>query len=193
MNFSDIVLTLLLMAVPTGSIPMVLFLVKDLDKRRARWILFRETLISLLLGYLFLFAGKSFLTAAQIETYTVTLGGGILIFLIALRMVFPKPKEIKPTTHHEPFVFPIATPIISGGGVLVSIIVCAQQASYWNISLSMLLVWTIVLAVMMSLPYLQKLIGSKGLIVVENFMGMILLMRSCALLQNGVSLFLKEV
>jgi multiple antibiotic resistance protein len=193
MNFSDIVLTLLLMAVPTGSIPMVLFLVKDFDRRRARWILFRETIISLLLGYLFLFIGKPFLTAAQIETYTVTLGGGILIFLIALRMVFPKPKEIKPTAHSEPFVFPIATPIISGGGVLVSIIVCAQQASYWNISLAMLLVWTIVLAVMMSLPYLQKIIGQKGLVVVENFMGMILLMRACALLQNGVSLFLKEV
>lgn len=197
MHIVDIILTLCLIAIPTGSIPMILSLVKDFDKQRVRWILFRETCFSMVLCFSFLFIGKPFLTFVEITPYAINISGGILIFLISLRMIFPQKKELKLPSPNisskEPFVFPIATPIISGGGVLATIIVCSHQSSYFDISLAIIVVWLIVLAVMMFLPYIPKLIGSKGLVVVENCMGMILLMRACALVQSGVSSFMNMV
>lgn len=195
MNFSSVVLTLCLMAIPTSSIPTILSLVKDFDRRRRRWILIREALFSMMLAYIFLFIGKPFLHLAEIETYALNVSGGTLLFIIALRMIFPSKKEPASNSNYlrEPYIFPIATPLLSGGGVLTVIIVCAQQASLLCVSAAIAVVWTIVLLVMVLLPILYEFLGRRGLVVIENLMGMILLMRACDLIQTGVILFLKRL
>jgi multiple antibiotic resistance protein len=195
MNFSSLILTLCLMAIPTSSIPTILSLIKDFDAKRQRWILFREALFSMLLAFIFLFIGKPFLKMAEIETYALNISGGALLFLIALRMIFPERRIASKNASlvREPFVFPIATPLLSGGGVLTVIIVCAQQTSLLNMSIAISIVWSLVILVMLTLPLFYEILGRRGLIVIENLMGMILLMRACDLIQVGISLFLRKL
>jgi multiple antibiotic resistance protein len=193
MNFSTVLTTLLLMAIPTSSIPTILGLVKDYEEKRRRWILLREGLFSMMLAFIFLFLGMPFLKLTEVETYTVMVSGGVLLFFIALRMIFPQKKAEAASSQGGPFMFPIATPLLSGGGVLTVIIVCAQQASLLTVSLAITIVWSFVLLVMAMLPSLYQVLGKRGLLVIENLMGMILLMRACDLIQTGVSLFLKRV
>lgn len=195
MNFSTVFLTICLMAIPTGSIPIILSLVKECEPKRQRWILIREGLFSMALAFIFLFLGKPFLQIAEIETYAVNIAGGFLLFIIALRMIFPSRsnRTASNSPHKEPFVFPIATPFLAGGGVLTVIIVCAQQASITTMVFAICLAWSLVLLVMASLPFLYKIVGRRGLIIIENLMGMILLMRACDLIQIGISVFIRSL
>ena len=195
MNISDITLTIALMAIPTGSFPIILSLIKGYSPQRQRWILIRETLFSLLLAYLLLFLGKPFLEIAEIEPFAINLSGGVLIFLIALRMIFPPYAKVVSNSppQREPFVFPIATPVIVGGGTIAVILVSAQQGTLLEVSIAIALAWVILFAIMMSLPFIHKVLKQRGLIVVENLMGMILLIRACDLIREGVLLFLKRV
>lgn len=184
-------LMLFLIANPIGNIPVFVSLTKDFDFRHQRWILFRESVTSLILAFVFLFVGEPFLKTVLIEQYSVFLSGGILVFLISMDMIFPKhsdEKGPKPLAQ-EPFVVPIATPLISGGGVFSTILILAKQAPVANVSIAILIAWIPVFFIVIAAVYLQKILGRRGLIATEQLMGMMLLMLAINLLTKGLHAF----
>lgn len=176
------------MANPIGNVPVFVSLVKDFEFRHQKWILFREAIFSLVLAYFFLFLGEPFLNTILIESYSVSLAGGILVFLIALNMIFPKLPEEKggKGVSHEPFVVPIATPLISGGGVFALTMILAKQAPVANVSLAILIAWIPVIIIVVGSVYLQKILGKRGLTATEQLMGMLLMMLSVELISRGL-------
>ena len=184
-------LMLFLIANPIGNIPVFVSLTKDYDFRHQRWILFRESLFSLLLAFVFLFVGEPFLKTVLVEQYSVYLSGGILVTLISIDMMFPAHSDDKgaKSLSHEPFVVPIATPLISGGGVFSTILILAKQAPLSHISLAILIAWIPVFFIVIAAVYLHKLLGKRGLIATEQLMGMLLLMLAVGLLTKGFHAF----
>lgn len=182
---------LFLIANPIGNIPVFVSLIKDFEFRHQRWILFRESIFSLVLAFFFLFVGEPFLKTVLVEQYAVYLSGGILVFLISLNMIFPVHTEEKgaKTLSHEPYVVPIATPLISGGGVFSTILILAKQAPLANVSLAILIAWVPVFVIVCASVYLQKILGRRGLIATEQLMGMMLLMLSISLITKGLHAF----
>ena len=191
LTISSMALMLFLIANPIGNIPVFVSLIKEYDFRHQRWILFREAIFSLLLAFFFLFVGEPFLKTVLVELYSVYLSGGILVFLISLTMLFPIHTDEKgpKALTREPFVVPIATPLISGGGVFSTILILSKQAPLANVSLAILIAWAPVFLIVIGSVYLQKILGKRGLIAIEQLMGMVLLMLSITLITKGLHAF----
>ncbi len=188
-------LTLFLVANPIGNTPAFVSLVKEFDFEKQRKILFRESLFSCLFAIFFLFLGDAFLQCLSIEPYSLSLSGGLLLLLVALKMIFPDPPVAESHVQkREPFIVPIAIPLITGGGVLTNIMVNAKEMQN-NLKFlgAILVTWIAVTAVVVSAPYIQKFLGKRGLLALEQLMGMILAMISIQILVNGTGLFLTSI
>lgn len=186
-------LTFFLVTNPIGNSPTILALVKDFSFKDQKRIILREALFSLIVALFFQYLGEIFLSALHIETYAVTLCGGTLLFLVALQMIFAIAKKSDHTAalKQEPFIVPIATPLLSGPGLLTIIMLKSQlEQNNLNITLSILIAWIGVFAVMAAAPYLQKILGKRGLIALEQFMGLLLAIIAMGMIVKGVNLFL---
>src|SRR3989344_5861362 len=167
--------TLVVVMDPLGNIPVFLSLLKDYPPSRQRVIMLRESVIAFFVLLFFLFFGSYLLRVLQISIPAISVAGGIILFLIAIKMIFPQ-KENNPTTKMEPLLVPIAIPLTPGPSAIATVMLFAsrepQLMTPW--------VWTVVIAsllfmiVMLSSQLLMKVLGSRGLIALERLMGMLL-------------------
>lgn len=193
MSIWSIALTLFLVANPIGNTPLIVALIKDFTLERQKQILFRESIYSYLLLIFFLFLGEQFLETIHIEKYAVSISGGVLLFIVALNMIFPAKRSAnKEKIMQEPFIVPIATPMLTGGGVLSTMMIyAAKEQNNLKIALAATIAWVFVTAVVVSSVYLMRILGRSGLIAMEQLMGMILTMISTEIIVRGVKLFIE--
>jgi len=188
-----IALTLFLIANPIGCSPAIIALIKDFDFEHQKRIMLRETLVAFALAIFFQYVGDFFLTQLHIETYVVKLCGGILLLLIALSMIFP-PKNAhtlkKEKLKKEPIIVPIAMPLISGPALLTMIMLFSKEVSHpIYMTLAIALTWIGVATILLSAPYLNKILGQRGLNVLERIMGMLLTVLAVEMVVGGFKLF----
>ena len=182
---------------PIGNSPTIIALIKDHTLRDQQKILFREAIFSMLLAIFFLFLGEIFLSSLKIENYALTTSGGILLFIVALKMIFSNrsqdEKEVdKPK--QDPFIVPIATPLLSGAGLLTMIMLYSkQEANDLKILFAIFIAWIGVTAVLVSAPYLQIVLGKRGLLALEQLMGMLLAMIAMEMIVQGSSFFISAL
>lgn len=191
MDLFTLALNFFLIANPIGNVPPIVALIKDFSFERQKKIVFREAIFALLIAIGFQFAGSHLLSLLEIKTYTVSIAGGIVLLIVAMGMIFPKPvaQEVQ-ALKHEPFVVPIATPIITGGGVMSSIMIYMELTQNTFLVTSALIVaWCGVLPVMLSAPYLKKILGDRGLLAMEQIMGMVLALLSMRLVVQGMKIY----
>lgn len=195
MGMFDIALMLFIIANPIGGIPIFVSLVKDFDFRKQRTILLRESVISMFLAFFFLYLGGPFVQSLHIDMFAIKLGGGIVVFLIASSMIFPHHSDGKgsKSLSQEPFIVPIATPLITGAGVFASIMIVAETAPLAVVSSAIFIAWVAVIIIVTASAYFQKILGKRGLIALEQLMGMILMMIGVELFLSGVGLFITRV
>lgn len=181
---------------PIGNSPAILTLVKDFPIAKQRYILLREGFISLLLAFFFQFFGEAFLNLLMLKDYTISLCGGTLLFIVALDLIFPDhSKDLKDKIKkQEPFFVPIATPLLAGPGLLTVVMLYSRQVPN-NLTLSLALIcsWVFVSIILLITPYLQKILGKKGIVALEQIMGMVVAMISMEMIVNGVRLFINQV
>lgn len=190
----QLILTYFLMINPIGNSPAILALIKDASFQRQKQIMLREGIFVFIIALGFQFFGDYFLKLMHIESPALSLCGGILIFLVALDMIFPKPQIIGSVKHtHEPFIVPIATPLLAGPGTLTIIMLtAANEPNPLKVSLALSIACAGVLAVLLAAPYLQKLLGKKGLQVLEQVMGMLLVLMAVEMVLGGMGAFVKS-
>ena len=187
-------ITLLLIMDPLGNIPPFLSALKPVEPERRRRILIREILIAYVVLLAFLFAGKYVLRLLSLQEETVSIAGGIVLFLIALRMVFPKQEATADSVEGEPFIVPLAIPFIAGPSTLASLLLLQQQSmpnSTWQLFLALTLAWIVTAIILLSSTILYRLLKEKGLIAVERLMGMLLVMLAVQMFINGLAKFMK--
>jgi multiple antibiotic resistance protein len=179
----SIALTFFLVTNPIGNSPAILALVKDFDFERQKKIMVREGVFALLLALFFQYFGELF--------YAVTLTGGTILFLTSLMMIFPKQERgDSHTLKQEPFFVPIATPLLSGAGLLTIIMLYSKQENNdFLITGAILLAWVGVLGVMAGAPYIQRIFGPRGMLALEQLMGMVLALISIEMIVKGSYLF----
>lgn len=179
---------------PIGNSPAIIALIKDHSIREQQKILLRESLFAMLLAIFFLFLGETFLSCLNIQNYSLRISGGVLLFIVALKMIFSGRSEEEGKVEkpkHDPYIVPIATPLLSGAGLLTMILIQAkQEANDMKIFLAILLAWVGVTGVLVAAPYLQVFLGVRGLSALEQLMGMLLAMIGIEMIVQGSSLFL---
>ena len=190
----SLALTFFLVANPIGNSPTILSLVKNFDFEKQKIIVFREAMISLIIALFFLFFGEVFLDMLKIDNYALKLTGGVVLFLVALQMIFHKPESSQDEEHkNEPFIVPIATPLISGPGLMTMIMVSSGDNPMLVVFFGILIAWIGVTAILVSSPYIQKIVGKRGMAAMEQVMGMILGLISMQMIVHGAEDFVKTL
>ena len=188
-------LTLLLIMDPLGNIPVFLSVLKKVqNESRKRKILIRELAIALIVLLVFLFVGQYFLEWLNLRQEAVHIAGGIVLFLIALRMIFPTENGVMgELPEGEPFIVPLAVPLLAGPSTLAMLILLARSQPDRIIDwlIAVLGAWGVTSLIMLSSGKLHKLLGMRGLIAVERLMGMVLVAISVQMLLDGITTYLK--
>jgi len=195
-------ITLFLVMDPLGNIPIFLSLLDRMEPRRRRLVIVRETVIALGILIVFLLFGKYILAGLHISEPSLSIGGGIVLFLIALRMIFPRPESNTESdakagidTDEEPLLVPLAVPLIAGPSSMAMVILIATQfperIPTWLLALT--IAWVASFAILMSADFLRKYLGKRALKALERLMGMILTTLSVEMLLNGIKSFIASV
>lgn len=195
MSIFKLALTYFLITNPIGNAPAILSLVKDFDFYKQKRIIMREGIIALFLALFFQFFGDLFLGSLQIQDYALTISGGIILLITSLGMIFSKPaSEEQGQEKQEPFIVPIATPLLSGSGLFSYIMVTSRlEENNLKISGAILIAWVGVLAVLYICPYLMRRLGKSGLAALEQIMGLLIALMATELLLKGSAKFIKTL
>jgi MarC family membrane protein len=192
--FSAAVLLFLVLD-PFGNIPFFLSALQSTPRERHRRIIVRELVIALLVLIVFLFAGQHILSALHISEAALRAAGGTVLFLIAIRMVFPKPgastgEEIS----GEPFIVPLAIPYVAGPSALASVLlIMNQEPERWPEWLgALVLAWFLTGLIILMSSILAKRLDKRVLIALERLMGMLLVALAIQMLMTGVRQFLES-
>ena len=170
---------------PLGNIPLFLALLKDVPPQRRRKVMVRELLIALAVLVAFLLGGQYILKVLQLRQESVSIAGGIVLFLIGIRMVFPpveggvfgKPGE------GEPFIVPMAIPAL-----LLLTNSQPGRTAEWGIAL--FLAWLTTSIILLSSTFLFRWLGESVLTAMERLMGMLLIALSVQMFLSGLSAYL---
>jgi len=182
-------ITLLFVMDPLGNIPVFLAILKDVDEKRRQWILARELLIALVVLLIFLWCGEAVLNLLGLRQESISIAGAIILFLIAIRMIFPSPYGLMgETPEGEPFIVPLAIPMVAGPSALAisMLMVTSDPSRMFDWTMALVGAWAASAVILMCAPLLLKALGNRGLIAVERLMGMILVIISVQMFFEGV-------
>jgi len=196
MTLLSAALLLFLVMDPLGNIPMYLAALKNVPEERRTRVIMRELLIALTIMVIFLFAGQHFLSALRISEPALTTTGGVVLFLIAIKMIFPAPiANAGVANEDEPFIVPLAIPYLAGPSTLATLILIMNgEPDRWVEWLGALLVaWFVCGVILLSATPLAKILRNRGLIAIERLMGMILVALSIQMLMNGIAQFIETL
>lgn len=190
MTLPSAIALLLLVMDPFGNLPFFVAALSRVAPERRRRVLVRELLAAFAVMVLFLFAGGPLLAVLGISEPALGIAGGVLLFLIALRMVFPNRQHTQDEDiDGEPFLVPLAIPYVAGPSVLASLLLLMnQEPERWPTWLAALSVaWAATALVLLAGDRLTQRLGRRGLIAVERLMGMILVAVAIEMLLSGIA------
>ena len=190
--FSSVITPCLVMD-PFGNIPLFVSALKKVSPERRKTVLIRELLIAMAITVAFLFLGKWFLKMFGINSFSMSIAGGIILFIISIKLVFSNEEETHANPkEEEPFIVPLAIPLVAGPAVLsIVMIISAQQPDKFITLLAVLVASVINSAVLMLSSPITNLLGKRGLIAIERLSGMILVLMSVDMVMRGVSDFIQ--
>jgi multiple antibiotic resistance protein len=193
MSLFSIALSLFLLMDPIGNIPFYISFLKGVDPKRQRKIILRELLIALVIIILFNFVGDGLMKLLRIQEDTIQIAGGIILFLLCLKMIFPPSHdstENLPHTAAEPFIVPLAVPLVAGPGVLAAVMIYTrQQANQWVMVGAILIAWIASLLILLASSWLKNILGWRGILAMERLMGLILTLIAVEMFLSGISTF----
>lgn len=192
-TFASATILLFLITDPIGNIPLFANALKNVSPARRPKVIIREVSIAFVLLLSFMFVGEGFLRVMNLSALSLQIAGGVVLFLIALRMVFPPPRRVADLDPREPLIVPLAVPAIAGPSALATVLLLVSQAPQkrpeWIAALciTMLLCATILLLA----DRIQRLIGERVIEAVERLMGLVLVAVSIEMLLQGLRMFLQ--
>lgn len=195
MELFSAVLTLFLIMDPLGNIPLFLSVLRVVPPGRRRRVLMREIGIAYLILLVFLFAGRYAMQFLGLEQPTIGIAGGIVLFLIALRMIFPTKEGVMgEVMEGEPFIVPLATPLLAGPSTLAALLLLEQAfpSEMGSLLLAVTIAWAVSGAILLSSTFFYRLLRERGLIAMERLMGMILVMIAVQMTMTGLKLVLES-
>ena len=193
MSLLSCISILFLVMDPLGNLPLIAGMVKGIPAHRVRRIMLREHLFALGLLFFFLFFGQFFLNLLGIQDPALGISGGIVLFLISVRMIFPAKGEgmFGDMPSGEPFFVPLATPLIVGPSMMTTVLILASKSdvSFWKLSSAIVVAWAASLAILYNATPIIKILGERAVTALERLMGMILTTIAVQMLLTGLSQF----
>lgn len=182
---------------PLGNIPVFLSVLDTVPQERRTRVLIRELLLALVVLVAFLYFGQHLLGFLGLSEHSIRLAGGIILFLIALKMVFPVARSAHAPDElvGEPLLVPLAIPMVAGPSAMAVVMLLStndpSRMNEWLLAL--LLAWFLSSIILVSATGLKRYLGQRGLIAMERLMGMLLIALAVQMLLEGISAYLAGV
>jgi MarC family membrane protein len=173
-----------------GNLPIFITQLKNVPIKNQKKVVIREHLIALVIIILFYFVGRGILDFLKISTYSLQIAGGIILFILSLTMLFST-KEETFSKSKEPFIVPLAVPLIAGPAVLTTIILFSNSYSMYIMLSSITVAWFLSLIILISSSFISKILKNKGILALERLMGFILIMIATQMFLAGIASFIK--
>lgn len=194
MSWLSLAITLVLVMDPFGNVPILMGLMEGVAPERRRWVIVRECLIALFLLLLFLVAGPQLMRLLGLEQPALSVAGGVVLMLIALRMLFPGQRGVmgEEMVGGEPLIVPIATPLIAGPSAIATVILVHGSSESWFAEglLGVGLAWVVVTGLLVLSPQLMRLLGKRLIGAAERLMGLLLTVIAVQMVLSGIELFI---
>ena len=185
-SFSTIAFTIFFILNAPGQIPLFLAMLGRFNHKRQLKIIARELTIALILLLLFTFFGEWILKVLGISQAVIAAAGGILLFLISLTMIFPKPQSPTEVLTAEPMVIPLAIPVITGPGAITTVMTYAHETGRPGmVALAAFCAWVPSLIILLLGSYIKRILGDKGLMAIERLGGMLVCLIGINMATNG--------
>ena len=190
MDVLSAIVTLFLVMDPLGNILPFGAALRQVPPERRRRVVARELVIAYAVLALFLLIGEPLLAWLKVSQESIAIAGGIVLFLIALRMIFPTEGGlVGESIEGEPFIVPLAIPLLAGPSALSALLLLAHTAperlATWFLALT--LAWAASAAILLSSGWFTRLLRQRGLVAMERLMGMILVVLAVQLFLDGLS------
>ena len=194
-SFTSTLVVLLLVMDPVGNIPVFAALLRKLNPARRRLVIVRECAIAFGLLLFFVFFGRSILDLFGLSDSSLNIAGGVILFLIAIRLIFQHPEGAfgSDSTDSEPFIVPLAIPSIAGPSAIATIVLVVSRSperiTDWIMALA--IASTITLLLLLAADRIARHIGRRGLAALDRMMGLILTAIAVEMLLKGIESFVR--
>ncbi|WP_434633303.1 MarC family protein [Chromobacterium sp. CV08] len=196
-SFLSATILLILITDPLGNIPLFIAALKQVKPERRRRVVYRECLIAFLVLTIFMLFGRNFLELMHLTDESMRIAGGVILFLIAIKMIFPGEGSVfgGDKLHGEPFIVPIAIPLIAGPSAMATVLLLSTREPgrmlEWMGALTICMLVTTVTFLFSS--RLQRLLGEQAITALERLMGLVLTAISVEMLLSGFASYLKQL
>jgi MarC family membrane protein len=194
-TFLSATILLVLITDPIGNIPIFATALQHVAPERRARVILREILIAFALLLTFMFVGESFLRVMNLSELSLQIGGGVILFLIALRMVFPPQSSAVEEQVIEPLIVPLAVPAIAGPSALATVLLLVSQQPDQRMEWIAALCVTMAVSaiVLVSAERIQRIIGTRLVVAVERLMGLVLVSVSIEMMLRGFKVFAQQI
>jgi multiple antibiotic resistance protein len=189
-------LTMFFVMDPLGNIGLFLAALTGVPVSRRRKVIVRELLVALVALVICLFVGRFAMHALSLSEPALTIGGGIILLLIALRMIFPEPdKSLHEKVNAEPFIVPLAIPYVAGPtAIATELLLMTREPHRWaEWLLAVFLAWLATSVILFFSSGMSKVLGERGLIAIERLMGMILITVAVQMFLRGIEQYVAHI
>ncbi|OGO92352.1 MAG: hypothetical protein A3F41_00010 [Coxiella sp. RIFCSPHIGHO2_12_FULL_44_14] len=184
-----IAITLIFVMDPLGNIPVFLSILRKFSPAVQIRIIIRESIIAFVVLVLFVFFGQYILHGLHITAPALSIAGGLILFIIAIRMIFPAEKRGSVEEDlEEPLIVPLAVPLTAGPSAMAVVLlyVTRDPGQTWMIFLAVAIASLVFMIIMLCARYLMRVLGRRVLVAIERLMGMILTTMSVQMFLSGV-------
>lgn len=176
-TFASATVLLLIIADPVGNIPIFLHALRNVAPARRPHVIVREVLIAFGVLLLFLWFGASFLQLLHLSSTSLQMAGAVVLFLMALRMVFPDTGPQHQEPPGEPLIVPLAIPSLAGPSAIatVMLLVAQEPDRQWEWAGALAVTMVICCVVLLMSEHIQRWAGDRVMAAFERLMGLLLL------------------
>src|SRR5262249_31828941 len=179
---------------PVGNIGLFMAALAPVKPERRQHVLIRELIIALVVLIAFLFAGRYVLNMLSISQNALSIAGGVVLLLIALRMIFPPERPLGEHVDGEPLVVPLAIPYFAGPSAMATeLLLMSNEPQQWPTWLAAVtLAWFASALILYFANGLQRYLTDRGIIALERLMGMVLVAVAVQMMITGLGEFLRN-
>lgn len=190
------IVLLILVTDPFGNVPLAVTAMRGVPRERRVRVIVRECLIAYAVLLAFLVGGRAFLALMQLSEASLSIAGGVILFLIALRMVFAHRDGVfGETAAAEPFIVPLAIPAIAGPSALATVMLLASRSpgSMGTLVVAVSIAMLVSVVVLAAADRVQRVIGERGVVAMERLMGLVLTALAVEMLLSGIRTFVLQL
>lgn len=190
-EFLSAVILLTLVIDPFGNVPLVNGMLSGVEAPRRRRVVLRECAIAYAILIAFMFGGQKVLDVMHLSESSLSIAGGVILFMIAIRMVFGTSEGSFGAPSGEPLIVPLAVPLIAGPSALATVMLMATRdparIGMWALALTVTM--ALAAAILLAGSWLQRRLGERAMQALERLMGLILTAIAVEMLLDGIREF----